>query len=390
LSVGPQAAAAAAEMIRRAAAAEWRGPDPYDGLWWRWPRALIAGRRRRQAIVQLHARSPIDIRRAYSGERPRIAKALALFGRAGLRVARVTGEESCTPLARAALALLHDDEQAGRAAWGYPFAVQTRWSHYRAGSPNVVVTAFAAAALAEAAAPLGESRFAERARRAAEWALDELYLEERGFFAYHPTSDALVHNANLLGARLVHTELGGEAGEAPVHAALERTLGAQRPDGSFPYGDGRLTFTDSFHTGFVLDCLVDLIDVDVDLDVRGALRRGADFYAERFFGGDGAARLWPDRPFPIDAHSAGTGLTTLAKLADAGYADRDLLATVATHTLGTLVRDGRAIFRRYRVGRASVRYVRWCDAHVALGLADAAEALSRSGGAVDQVPTRVD
>ena len=388
MSVGPQAAAAAAEMVRRAAAAEWRGSDPYDGLWWTWPRPLVAGRRRRQAIVQLHARSPIDIRRAYPGERPRIAKALALFGRAGLRVAGVTGEESCTPLARAALAMLHDDEQAGREAWGYPFDVQTRWSHYRAGSPNVVVTAFAAAALAEGAEPLGEPRFTERARRAAEWALDELYLEDRGFFAYHPTSDALVHNASLLGARLVHTMLGAEAGEVPVRAALERTLGAQRPDGSFPYGDGGLTFTDSFHTGFVLDCLVDLVDVHVD--VRDALRRGADYYAERFFARDGAARLWPDRPFPIDAHSAGTGLTTLARLADAGYADRDRLATVASRTLETLVRDGRAIFRRYRVGRASVRYVRWCDAHVALGLADAAEALSRSGGAaVDPSPTRV-
>jgi hypothetical protein len=385
---GPEAAGSASEMIHRAAAADWRGADPYDGLWWSWPRPLTAGRRRRQAIVQLHARSPIDIRRAYPGERPRIAKALALFGRAGLSVARVTGDESCTAHARHALALLHDDEQAGPAAWGYPFDVQTRWSHYRAGSPNVVVTAFAAAALAEAAAPLGEPRFAERARRAALWALDELYLEGRGFFAYHPASDTLIHNANLLGARLVHTVLGREAGREAVLAAVERTLGGQRPDGSFPYGDGGLTFTDSFHTGFVLDCLVDLADADAD--TGDALRRGADFYAERFFGRDGGARLWPDRSFPIDAHSAGTGLSTLSRLAGVGHADPDLLARVAAHTLDTLVREGRAIHRRYRLGRTSVRYVRWCDAHVACGLADAAETLIRSASpAADPSPTGV-
>jgi len=34
------------------------------------------------------------------------------------------------------------------------------------------------------------------------------------------------------------------------------------------------------------------------------------------------------------------------------------------------------VHRRYRVGRTTVRYLRWCDAHVALGLVDAAAALS--------------
>jgi hypothetical protein len=40
------------------------------------------------------------------------------------------------------------------------------------------------------------------------------------------------------------------------------------------------------------------------------------------------------------------------------------------------LRRGHAVHRRYRVGRTTVRYLRWCDAHVALGLVDAAAALS--------------
>ena len=49
-------------------------------------------------------------------------------------------------------------------AWGYPFDVQTRWSFYPAGSPNVVVTSFAVQGLLEGAtaSEIG-ARFATRA-----------------------------------------------------------------------------------------------------------------------------------------------------------------------------------------------------------------------------------
>ena len=362
----------AAELVETAAAGGWRGSDPYDGLWWRWPRAMTAGPRRRQAIAQLHARSPVDIRRLHRRERPPIPKALALFGSAAVRLSRLTGEERFARLARDALAELDGDRRAGERAWGYHWDVQTRWSFYPGGTPNVVVTAFAVRGLADGARALGETRLAARARDAGEWVLEELYLPERGHFAYHPGTDALIHNANLLGARTVHETVGPDEGTS---GAVERTLAAQRPDGSWPYGDG-IGFTDSFHTGFVLDCLCALQEVDPA--VEDALARGAAYYSERFFGPDGSASLWPTRRYPLDAHSAGTGLTSLAVLVRHGHADRDLLLRVAERTARDVVRRGHAIHRRYRIGHATVRYVRWCDAHVALGLADAAEALQSS------------
>ena len=50
---------AALALSESAARAGFRGPDPFDGLWWHWPRALVGGRRRRQAIAQLHARCAV-------------------------------------------------------------------------------------------------------------------------------------------------------------------------------------------------------------------------------------------------------------------------------------------------------------------------------------------
>ena len=82
--------------------------------------------------------------------------------------------------------------------------MQTRWSFYAAGSPNVVATVFGAAGLLDAATQAGRSDLSERASEAARWVLEELWVEPEGYFAYHPGRPANIHNANLLGAWLVH------------------------------------------------------------------------------------------------------------------------------------------------------------------------------------------
>jgi hypothetical protein len=47
------------------------------------------------------------------------------------------------------------------------------------------------------------------------------------------------------------------------------------------------------------------------------------------------------------------------------------------------MRGAHAVHRRYRAGSSRVAYLRWCDAHVALGLVDAEAALR---GEVDAAP----
>lgn len=369
-----QAAAAAAMLLTQAARQDWRGPDPYDGLFFAWPAWVTGGRRRRQLIVQAHARAPVDIRRLYRRTHPRIAKALGVFGSVGMRLSR-RGDPDATALALAALDLLEADRTAGAAAWGYPFDVQTRWSFYPAGSPNVVATSFAVQGLLEGAAGADRAAFRNRAVAAARWVLDDLWVQRDGFFAYHPTAGVNIHNANLLGAVCVHRALGEDAAvRERVSRAVDRTLSAQAPDGGFPYGEGAgLEWRDSFHTGFVLRCLMGMEAIDPA--IGDAVRRAAESYLT-FFDAAGRAKLFAEREHPEDAHSAGTGLSTLALLSGRGAVDPAVLARVTTRTVTAGLRGGHAVARRYRWGATTTRYLRWCDAHVALGLADAALALS--------------
>jgi hypothetical protein len=373
---------AAMALAERAAATGFRGPDPYDGLWHSWPRRLVGGRRRRQVVMQLHARAPVDVRKLYRRRHPVIPKALGIFGSVGARAHRLGASGRTLDIAVEALDLLDADRTAGDRAWGYHWDMQTRWSFYPAGSPNVVVTAFAAAGLLDAAAAASRPDFAARARQSARWALDDLWVEPEGYFAYHPGRPANIHNASLLGAWLVHVALAGdEVADERVARAVDRTLAAQRPDGSWPYGEGaNLAWADSFHSGYVLTILDRLQSVDAR--IADAIGRGAEFY-RRFFDDDGRARLWADRPFPEDGHSAGTGLTTLALLYRRGVVDRTLLERATIRVLDAGLRDGHAVHRRYRWGVTRVAYLRWCDAHVALGLVDAAAGLT---GAEDLAP----
>ena len=367
-------AGAAFDLTETAAGVGFRGPDPYDALWWPWPRPLVAGRRRRQALMQLHARSPIDVRPLYRRRHPLIPKALGIFGSVCMRTHRLSGRPRALEVGRQALDLLAEDRSAGPRAWGYHWDMQTRWSFYPAGSPNVVVTAFASSGLLEAAGPCARPDFAARAAEAARWVLEELWIEPEGYFAYHPGRPVNIHNASLLGAWLVHVVHGQDPeGAARVAQAVERALAAQRPDGSWPYGEGRaLAWSDSFHSGYVLTCLDRLGALDPR--VEEAVARGAEHY-RRFFDATGRAQLWANRRFPEDGHSAGTALTTLAVLLRRGLVDRELLERVATRVLEAGLAGGHAVHRRYRWGHSRVRYLRWCDAHVSLGLVDAAAAL---------------
>ena len=164
-----------------------------------------------------------------------------------------------------------------RDGWGYPWDVQTRWSFYPAGSPNVVVTAFAASGAARGRRRAGARRPRRpRAVRPRAGSCDELWVEPEGYFAYHGGRPVNIHNASLLGAWLV--DVAGGADGSPASAS--RAPCSERSTRSAPTGRGRtarganLAWADSFHSGYVLLCLDRLRDVDGRVGEAVAARRG--------------------------------------------------------------------------------------------------------------------
>ncbi len=345
------------------------GYDPYDALTSRvLPSWVRRSRRARQAVIQIRKRIPIGPLLLFRPNPIFMAKGLGCLLTAATRVGHLG-------LASDYLGLLRDSGGTlGRGAYGYEFDVQTRWAFYPAGSPNLIATVFVARGLGTAAIVTGDTHFLSDMAESAKFLRAELFAnEDRPFFRYTLTSNQLVHNANLLGAGLC-AMVGSLQRESVLLemslACANTSMSAQRPDGSWPYGDGdSLGWSDNFHTAYNLDGLLQVWLATGDPVVRESLDRGVRHWVRDFFGPNGEPEYYPSRAYPYDIHSAGTAVDVAARLATWGWDTAELAERVAAWTKMNLVDSctGRVYYQKHRLWTDKRYFVRWGAAHWALG-----------------------
>lgn len=319
-SVCKEAYRLAVALTARQEQQSWTGVDPYDGLASPVARILI-GRRLRQGLVQVVRRSPLNLR-PLLGIGPR--RMAATTGLAATAANRLAAEPLWAEL-RERLGAWTSARQALhgplRGLWGYEFDVQTRWGYYRAGSPNAIATALAGNGCLDA----GSLRRQQRGLLGA--ALLRCFW--RGtYFAYTPSSDVLIHNANLLVAALAARLAADGQVETPLREALRRAatssvevaVARQRSDGSWPYGEGAsLNWVDGYHTAYSLLALDDASTLLGSTDGRAALERGARFYFDQLFDGAVPRFLAGEKAGPSDVNNVATGLRAAVWGASRGY-----------------------------------------------------------------------
>jgi len=328
----------------------YAGPDPYDALTSPILRRLPSSLLRRIA-TQSVKRSPVDLRAMLRVRPVRMAKTLGL-------VAGSLAMAPWLPAAserRAALAQDLRDARNSDGGWGYEFDVEMRWGGYPAGSSNIVATAFVVDGLRKGGC---DDQISSTAA-----GFIESQLSRGDYIAYAASSDALIHNANLLGAVTLQRLVPGHP---LVRASLHTTLGAQRADGTWPYGQGpRTAWVDSFHTGYVLQALLGLEDAHPE--VADSLERGIDAWLREGFSMRGPRYYLGRDDGPLDVHNIATSLSVLARLAP----KRELATELLPATLASLGR------LRRRDGTFSARnhgepFCRWELAHVHRALAEVA------------------
>ena len=360
--------------------AGWRGYDPYDALRSPLVRALsFKARWPRIAWIQLVKRSPLNLRPLLLVSKSVNAKTLGLVARALVYESIARGRDRRAEVARL-LARLDDLRSPGASgsAWGYPFDWQSRAFFVPRGTPSIVCSTFVAGAYLDAYRAWGEAAWLERARETCDFILEDLHRtpgDDGSFcFSYTPIDRTRVHNANMLGASLL-ARVARETGEAPLRdAALDAarfTLRAQAADGSWPYGDLPFqSWIDSFHTGYNLVSLAEIIEAAGKTDWTGPLQRGYAFYRDTFFLADGTPKYYHDRLFPVDIHSAAQALVTFAVFAPLDPSALPMGRLVADWTVKEM-RDRRGRFYFQKHARYTIRtsFVRWSQAWMLYGLA---------------------
>lgn len=345
------------------------GVDPFDALRGsRVPFWVREHARTRQLTIQARKRLPVDIGRVL-GVKPFImAKTVGSMLSVAVREGRLNDARKVVESLRSTTGNL------GNGAWGYEFDVQTRWAFYPAGSPNLIATVFVARGLGAAGLILDDENLLGEMKLSADFLRRDLSVPgERPYFRYTRTSDRLVHNANLLGAGLVAIDgaLRGDSDAVELaQAAAQTTISAQREDGSWPYGEGgSLGWSDNFHTAYNLDGLLQVWLATGDDRVRASLERGIAHWVADLFGLDGEPKYYPQKPYPYDIHSAGTAVDVAARLATWGWDTGDLAERVAHWTERNLVnpQTGDTYYQKHRLWTDRRHFVRWGDAHWALG-----------------------
>lgn len=326
--------------FRFATVRDFAGTDPYDGLLSPYA-AYLNGRRPRQAWVQAHKRAGQWLRDLTDVPVVRMTKGMALFAHAAVLDHR---PELAHTLVDRIL------NERGKGPWGYEFDVQTRWAFYPAGSPNVVATTFALRAFQ------ATGRLADVSDDVEQWLEGQFH---DGYFRYTTTSDRLVHNGSLLAAESL-AMLGGDRDK--IASAIDRTVSAQMPDGSWPYGAGPgLEWIDSFHTIYNLDSLWAL--AQAGFDTGEALQHGVRFWAEHCLSDDGLPLYFADaKNVSHDVHNVATTVGFLARAASRDWGIPNPQPAVA-HLLKLQGDDG-----GFRSLGSGLPHMRWNQGHATLAL----------------------
>jgi hypothetical protein len=374
-------AAAAAGLVRAwGEARDWCGRDPYDAL--RSPFGDVLSLRTRlgrRLLTQAVKRSPLDLRPVLRIAPGLNHKAIGLVVSAYAALASL-GDDTARASGERWLGWLEAEQETGVAGgFGYHFDVQTRFFSYPAGSPNTIATSFVAQGLLDGAELLAADHALAAARRAAGFLVDEMLVAgSRGpYFRYVPQDDKLIHNANLLACAVLLrlAEASGDDSFCEIAApAVQTSLAAQRPDGSWPYSDwGGNEWVDNFHTGYVLESLAAVRAVD---GVQDALERGVEFWATRLFLDTGEPKYYPDSVYPLDAHCYAQAIDTWLSVPVEDGVER--AERVAALLVRDMIRpDGSVVFQRGRLITNRARFVRWTSAPSFRALARLARAQER-------------
>jgi hypothetical protein len=363
---------------------DFAGWDPFDLL--NSPSLGRIGSRNRLAgiaIVQLGKRSPINLRRILHVPRVRNAKAIGLALSAYVQLRELSGATSDENRMRdlAIWLNLHSNSGYAGACWGYPFDWPSRSFFAPSGTPSVVTTYFCASALLRLAlatrpGPSDSTSDVDAlrmARSACDFVMTNLNrLPDRTSstyfsWSYTPLDHRQIHNANLLGARLL-AEVGAETGEEPLkqlalHSAYYTAV-RQRPDGSWPYGeDRRNSWVDSFHTAYVVSSLLSIANVLQDEFLLRAALKGYGYWSKTCFLPDGTPKWGPNRLYPIDIHSAAQAVISFLDFSAHDANAIDAARQVALWTLDHMqTTEGHFAYQQRRFYQIQIPYARWSQA----------------------------
>jgi uncharacterized protein YyaL (SSP411 family) len=373
-------------VLQTARADRFEGYSKHDALNSPVLAALAGGSKpTRLVATQVVMRSPVHIRPLLGVRKARNPKGLSLFARALLARYRMTGADGDATQARELLDWLIEHPSAGfdGLCWGYPYPWQDVGFFAPRSFPNRVVTSFVGQAMLDGYETLHDDRYLDAAAKAVSFLLGApktlMEDDDRRCVSYVPDAAVtwIVMDVSALSGALA-ARVGAITGDGDLireGARLVRYVVSKQTDyGAWYYSDppsaSHITH-DNYHTGFILDSILNYGLSAGSSEFDDAYRRGIEFYKDKLFEPSGAARFMNDRLYPIDIHGCAQGIITFSLQQRHLGSGAETARRVLHWTVDNMwdPSSGWFYYQRRRGYRTSIRELRWCQGWMSWALA---------------------
>lgn len=336
----------------------------------------------RLLLTAAWSRLPISLRPWLGTTRSRNPKGIALFALAYMRRYRAQGQAGDLERAKQLLAWLDENHARGYSGkcWGYDHAWQSVYFYAPKDSPNIVVTGNVAYAFLEAYTLTQDQAYLQVARSAVDFMLQDLAApiqsDRMRSIGYVPGNQWGVLNINGLAAAILiwtwqHT--GESHLEEEARRLITFLVDKQTDYGAWHYAwpaSSSNVKHDNYHTGNILDWILDYSRRSGDEQFLPNYERGLAFYRDHLFLLDGAPKWMSDQVYPFDAHSAAQSIVSFSKAAiefDPTYLED--ARRVATWSIANLqAPQGYFYYQKGRWWTKKYTLMRWCNAWMAFAL----------------------
>ncbi|KJS30828.1 MAG: hypothetical protein VR64_14385 [Desulfatitalea sp. BRH_c12] len=314
------------------AANDWKDYDPFDGLSMPGARRLTGDNHYLRIVLQQSVRRfPLNLRPVLGIAKARGSKGMGFCALGYLRLYQASQQDVFRDKARFCLDWLKQNYSRGYSgySWGNHFSYESRAGTIPKGMPTIVWTSLIADVFLEAYEILKQPEYLDLAQSCGRFIVNDIgrfqLASDRLCFMYtpplngnQPSWEGCIHNANVLGARVLAKlhKHGADPGWLDLaRQAIQFTVDYQRPEGGWYYGEPRkFQWIDSFHTGYVLESIHGYMLASGDTSFEARLQKGYDYFVERFFESDGTPRYYHNKTYPIDIQCASQGIQTLVNL----------------------------------------------------------------------------
>lgn len=314
---------------------------------------------------QANTRSPLNLRPLFAIPRTRNPKGIALFAMTYLNLYQARKSEKYLQKAEELLEWLIQNQSTGFSgnSWGYQYPWQDVGFFAPPNFPNRVVSYFIGTAFLNAYEITGKSLYLDYAKGVKEFLIKApkvLYEDDKmKCLSYVPDESinwVVMDVSALCGAfcaRIAHI-IKDKSLIEEARKLIGYVIDKQTDYGAWFYTHpptaNRLKMHDNYHTGYILDAILDYIDFSGDDSFLGNYHRGLQYYLENLFLADGTPKWMNNKIYPIDVHGSAQGIITFLK---AGRFDRqyeDFAYRIADWTINNMQNKNEGYFY-YQKGR---------------------------------------